>query len=859
MRSLLCVPALAAMAMASAGQVPTPKDFFGHDVCEDYWLANYQQLTAYWKQLEKTSGRMKLQVIGKTEDGRDQLMAIISDPSNLRNLDSIRKTNERFAKVKSFKSDDEARDLAKKAKAVIWLDGGLHATEVLATQQLLQTAYELTSRNDEETKRILKDCVILLVHANPDGMDWVSDWYMRKKEPKERSLQGLPWLYQKYIGHDNNRDFYGNNMAETKNMNRILYQVWYPQIVYNHHQTAPAGTVMFIPPFRNPFNYHMDPMIAIGTDLVGTHMHQRLIAEGKPGTAMRNSTLYSTWWNGGLRTTTYFHNMIGILTETFGNPNPSKIAFNKDRQIPSTDVPFPVPAGDWHISQSLPYEVSANYAILDYASRYRERVLFDFYKAGRNSVERGSRDTWTRYPSRITELGPDALSRKDLRDARMYVIPSNQPDFATAGKFVEKLMITGVEVEVLKEKFGNWPAGSYVIRCDQPYRPHILDMFEMQDHPNDFQYPGGPPIPPYDSAGYTLAYQMGVQFDRVLDPVSLPTEALKIAMSGATLEGPMGGGAVLAPITQNDSFTLVNRALKKRFSVERSENGDFTIFGDDSELEKLVKSLPSGRFYRSTAVKGRGYRPFSMPRIALWDRYGGSMESGWTRWILEQFSFDFDVIYPPDFEKGGLADKYDTIIFPDGGLPSGLGTPAGIRTREDDTTIPEIWRNRMGSMTAKSAAALRDFTARGGHIVAIGSSAVGAMDALQTGYVRALSNLKNDKFYIPGSVLRVKLAKTDLTLGMPSEVDVMFDSSPVIGATIATEQPFTAWYDSAKPLRSGWAWGQENLKGLGAVADVKVGNGRVVLIGPELLFRGQSHGTFKLVFNALSRISGIKP
>lgn len=820
MRRLFVVTALVVASIVRAGTVPSPKEFFGHEVCEDYWLANYKQLTAYWQALAKASDRFTFQSIGKTEDGRDQWMAIITDPANWRKLDAYRKASNRLCLAKDFKDDGEARAFASKQKAVVWIDGGIHATEVLATQQLLETAYRLTSGEDAETRRIRKDCIILLGHANPDGMDWVSDWYMRKPDPKTRSLSGLPWLYQKYCGHDNNRDFYANNMAETRNINRILYSVWTPQIVYNHHQSAPAGTLMFIPPFRNPFNYHFDPMIDIATDLVGTHMHQRLIAEGKPGTAMRGSTLYSTWWNGGLRTTTYFHNMVGILTETWGSPSPSPLPFVSRFQIPTSDVPFPVEAGRmWHLRDSLEYEVSANYAILDYASRYRERLLFDFYRAGRNSIERGSKDHWTPYPSRIAELGQDALRKPDLRDARLYVIPSSQTNFWRACLFAQRLMQCGIEVQQLAQSHGSWPAGSLVVRCDQAFRPHILDMFEPQDHPNDFQYPGGPPIPPYDSAGYTLAFQMGVKFDRVLDPVGLTTTLLTM-----------------------------------------------------DQIGKLAQ-IPSPSDTRS--------------RVALWDRYGGSMESGWTRWVLEQFGIRFSLAYPPDLDAGNLKDRFDCIILPSGAVPSARGggggaNPGGGESVEvelgeqqgqgaqglaDDPTVPIEWRNRIGGLSAKTFDKLREFVEMGGHLLCIGSSATGIARQFNLPVTSALvddkgSPLPGSKFYIPGSLLRVRLASSPLTDGLGEFLDVMFDNSPAFRLTAdpaRVESPdrakptVIAYYDSAKPLRSGWAWGQEALKDAAAVVDVPLGKGRIVLYGPEILFRGQSFGTFPLLFNAIAR------
>jgi len=856
---------LLCFSTAWADKVPTPKDYLGHDVCEDYYLANYTELSGYWKLLAQKSNRISVESIGLTEDGREQYMCVITDPGNRRNLESIRRGNERLARARDFKNDDEARNWVKKQKAVIWIDGGLHANETLETQHLIEMAYRLVSQDDPETKRILKDCVILLAHANPDGQDLVSNWYMRRNDPKTRSLGGLPVLYEKYCGHDNNRDFYANNVAETRNINRILYSKWYPQVVYNHHQAAPAGTIMFSPPFRNPFNYNMDPMVEIATDLVGTHLHQRLIAEGKPGTAMRNSTLYSTWWNGGLRTTTYFHNMVGILTETWGSPNPAPLPFVTKFQIPSTDVPLPVEGGKmWHFRDSLEYEISANYAILDYASRYRERVLFDFYKAGRNSIDRGSKDSWSRYPTRITKLGAEALKKPELRDARYYVIPAGQTDFATATKFIEKLMICGVEVERLKKDTDKWPKGSFLIRCDQAFRPHVLDMFEAQDHPNDFQYPGGPPIPPYDNAGYTLAFQMGVQFDRVLDARQFESEKIGYEGLGSAAILPAGTSKIWVNADQNDAFTLANRGWKAGLDIKESPAG-FEIGGSTDKLAEITKGVRN--LVVSTTSPGGNFTAKTKPRVGLWDQYGGSMESGWTRYMLEQQGFDFELVFPPDLDLGDLRAKYDVLIFPDGAIPRGGDGPRGggggggaADNRAEDMTIPFMYRTRLGSISALTISRLDEFVNEGGHILCIGNSALNLATRMKLPVKSALvdaegKNLPNTKFYIPGSLLEIKLMPSELTRGLDDKIDVMFDNSPSF-KIVDDPQGITkviGKYDSATPLRSGWAWGQEALEGTSGIVDVTVGKGKVVMYGPEILFRAQSHGAYKLLLNAIFR------
>ncbi|NNF27739.1 MAG: peptidase, partial [Gemmatimonadetes bacterium] len=522
--------ALAAAPVPTQGQLTTPEEQFGFQIGADYQLVNYQQLSDYWALLAEQSDRMSLRSIGQTSEGREHLQAIITSPENHENLDRYRDIAERLARAEDL-SEEEARALAAEGKAVVWIDGGLHATEVLGAQQLMEMVWQLVSREDDEVQRFLEDAIILATHANPDGHALVANWYMRHDDPLERTSQGVPVLYNKYAGHDNNRDFYMAALSETENMNRVMYREWYPQIVYNHHQTGPQGTIMFAPPFRDPPNHNLDPLIITSLDQVGSSMHHRMVSEGKGGTTMRRGASYSTWWNGGLRTTPYFHNMIGLLTETIGHPTPIEVPFLPRRQISHADLPLPVTPGTWHFRQSVDYSMTANWAVLDYATRNKEHLLFNIWRMGMNSIERGSRDSWTVLPKWIDQVSEDVgergsqedyeayLRQPEKRDARGYILPSDQRDFPTATRFVNALLKNGVTVHQATEDFmvagTNYPEGSYVVTTAQAFRPHVLDMFEPQDHPNDFAYPGGPPIPPYDLTGWTLAYQMGVDFDRV--------------------------------------------------------------------------------------------------------------------------------------------------------------------------------------------------------------------------------------------------------------------------------------------------------------------------------------------------------
>ncbi|MGQ0732743.1 MAG: M14 family metallopeptidase, partial [Acidobacteriota bacterium] len=403
-RFAVVILALALASAAPVAQAPlkitTPDQFLGHQIGADYVLPNYTRFSEYVRKLDAESDRMLVQSIGKTAEGRDQLMAIITSPDNHKQLAKYKDIARRLALAEGL-TDDQARQLARDGKAVVWIDGGLHATEVLGAQQLTETIFQLASRTDDETMRFLRDVIVLAVHANPDGMELVSDWYMREADPKRRTTSGIPRLYQKYVGHDNNRDFYMSAQPESTNMNRILYHEWFPQIMYNHHQTGPAGTILFAPPFRDPANYVYHPLIITGLDVVGSAMHQRFVSENKPGATMRRGANYSTWWNGGLRTTVYFHNMIGLLTESIGHPTPIEVPFLPDRQIMSADLPFPVQPQVWHFRQSVEYSLTANRAVLDVASRNKEHFLFNIYKMGKDAIAMGSKDSWTMYPRRL--------------------------------------------------------------------------------------------------------------------------------------------------------------------------------------------------------------------------------------------------------------------------------------------------------------------------------------------------------------------------------------------------------------------------------------------------------------------------
>jgi hypothetical protein len=889
-----------------AQKIPSPKEHFGFGLGDDYHVSNYTQTEAYFKKVAAASDKAKLVSIGKTEEGREQWMMIVTSVENHANLDKFKDISVKMARAEGL-TETEARKLSQEGKAIVWIDGGLHSTETVGIHQLTETIYQVLTKEDAETKRILDNVVILFVHANPDGHEKIGNWYMRELVPEKRSLSNLPTLYQKYIGHDNNRDFYIQNMKESTNLGHQLFIEWIPQVMYNHHQRGPAGSVLAGPPYRDPFNYVFDPMMVTGIDAVGAAMYNRLNAENKPGFTRMNGSTFSTWYNGGLRTTTHYHNMIGILTEIVGGPNPEEIPLVPDRLLPNSNTPFPVtPQKSWHFQHSIDYSVSMNFAVLDYAARNPDHLLYNIYVMGRGSIERGSGDYWTPFPRKIEAIKTayeknkdkypsptNPISRrggaipsvfydsvyqaKEERDPRGFIISADQKDPATAVKFINALVKTGIRIEKANAPFNvegkSYPKGSYVVKTDQAFRPHVIDMFEPQDHPNDFLYPGGPPVRPYDAAGWTLAFQMGIQFDRILDGFSGPFETLPYGKLEAApvAQMPSSKSGYFLSSRQNDAFTVVNELLKKGVKVSR--------------IQAAIEGMPAGSFYipqgglKVLTEQATKYGVFvtaakSVPtnvvsikpsRIALFDTYGGSMPSGWVRWMLEQYNFEFELIFAKEIDSGNLNKKYDAILFISGGIPAlGREEANWWSSAPDEKSTPEEYHHMLGSITVeKSIPQIRSFIENGGKVVAVGNASVLAYH-LKLPVKNALVEVQRDgtekplpgeKYYAPGSV---HIARVDNSLpanwGLDTHVDVMFNNSPVFNlrpeAKLQGVQVL-GWFDTKTPLKSGWAWGQSYLEDGVTAFSAPMGKGMLYVYGPEITYRAQSHGTFKMLFNNL--------
>ncbi|WP_420149344.1 M14 family metallopeptidase [Spirosoma sp.] len=849
--TLLLLAAFLAGIMAIA-QVPKPADVFGFEPGADYKLANYKMLMDYYQRLDKASNRVQMVTIGKSVLGKPMYLMMVSSEANMKQLDKWRSISEQLSRAKI--DDKMARSLAASGKAIIWIDAGMHASEVASAQMLPELAYRMATEETPEMKKIRDQVVaLLMVEMNPDGLDIVADWYKANLGTPFETTQP-PWLYHHYVGHDNNRDWFTNNMPETKAVSEVLYNQWYPQIVYNHHQTSPAWTRIFIPPFANPVNPQIHPGVTAGVNMVGTAMASRFAMKKMPGVV--SQLRFSMWWNGGMRTVPYYHNQIGILTETahatpsprFYPPDslPKTVGVGVTASTTGTDIFYADPwkGGQSRFRDAVNYMEEASMATLVLAADKREEFLYNIYVMGRDAIESAGKSR------------PYA-----------YIIPAEQWDKSEAVNLVNMFRQSGVEIHRATQQFQannvTYPAGSYIIYGAQAFSPYVVDLMEKQVHPNQRLYPGGPPIPPYDLAGWTLPMQMGVTGAKTSATFKADTELLKgfaPVVAGQVASGA-GYGYALSR-NQNASVKAVNRLLKdgEIVSFMPSEAGSFLIekgASTDARIQALAKEL--GVSFTAVASKPSGTsKPLKLPKIGLYKSWVANMDEGWTRWLMEQYSFPVDTLHDADIAKKDLS-TYSAIIIPD-------QESKRILNGHAPNTMPTTY---VGGLGLGGTMALQQYVANGGTLVAFDGASDFAIELFGLPVKNVTEGLSSQQFYIPGSLIRTVVdTKHSLAYGMQPEVAAAFSNSRAFevikqsregeGGTEQTKVApnpnveVIASYAKKDLLMSGWALNEDKyIAGKPAVVRVQQGKGNVVMFGFSPQFRGQPRGTYKLIFNAL--------
>lgn len=836
-------PAGQAASRGAAARVPEPADVFGFQPGADYKLASHEQIVDYFRKLDAASDRIIVEDIGKSAEGRPLILALISSEANLKNRARYKEISRTLAIARGV-DQAKARALAKEGKAIVWIDGGLHATEVAHAQHTPELGWWLVTSEDDEAKRVRENAILLLMPSmNPDGLDIVRTWY-NKNIGTPFETTSPPELYHHYVGHDNNRDWAMITQVETEAVSNQLYEEWFPQIVYNHHQSSPFPGRIWGPPMKNPVNPNLDPLIVSTINQIGEHMRKRFDEEDKPG--YNSNILYDMWWNGSMRGAPDFHNMAGFLTETalyrYATPKcytaeeiPDTFGprhGNMPAKTPSTNYTNPWLGGCWPFRQPVEYMLTASRATLDLGAKLREDFLYNIWRMGTRQIARGEK----------AEGGPYA-----------YVIDlAAQHDPTRTVEFLRTFRKAGIEIRQAEAGFTadgkQYPAGSYVIG-PQAFRPYVVDLMEPKTFPERRLYPGGPPDPPYDMTGYELRFEMGVQADRIIEAFPLPSKM--IAAVPAAAGGVAGTGVAAFSLAPNLNLGVraLNRLLKAGAKAGLTADGTVILQGVARDLvDRQGKEL--GVTFNALDAVPSGMRAIRAPRIALYKSYLANMDEGWTRWLLEQYEFPFINLSNADV-RGDLS-QYDVLLFADESETQILnGHVAG--------TMPAEF---VGGIGVEGAANVRRFVERGGWVVAWDRASDFAIMALSLPLRNTVKETRSEEFFIPGSLLRITTIPTNpLAAGMEANAVAMFSDSQAFAIVPpASEGKQRAMrdvdafveYPRQNILLSGWELGANSyIAGRVAGARVPVGKGQAVVYGFRPAWRGQPHNTFKLLFNPL--------
>lgn len=773
---------LLAASSAIAAPPPTPQSWFGHPIGADKTVLDWDKVVAYFNALAKSSDRMKVEELGKTADGRPFIAATIADPDTLRHLDRYIEIQRRLADPRQT-TPAEAERLIPEGKTVVLLTCSIHATEIASTHTAVEYAYKLLTEDTPHNRAILKDTILILVPSlNPDGVDIVTQWYRRTLgTPYEGTAP--PWLYHKYVGHDNNRDWYIFSQPETRLTISKLHNVWHPEIVYDVHQMGANAARLFVPPWLDPTEPNIDPILMQEMNMIGTAMAADLTASGKTGIAIHG--VYDFWTPS--RHYQAFHAGLRILTESASARIASPITLTAD-QIAQTGLGYnprerswnylePWMGGTWRLRDIIDYQEIAWDSCLYNAALHRTELLRNFYRVGQRQVAR--------------------------TEPAAFVVTADQRDPGATRKMLETLRFGQVEI-------GQAANGDAVISMHQPYSGWAKALLERQAYPNDRLYPGGPPKRPYDTTAETLPLLMGVDV-KAVNQAPAVTGAWKPTQANLPPKA-----------ADTDTWTRVNAAWKTGHAVWRNPaTGDFG-----------PASAP-------------GWREVKKPRIALYQSYTANMDEGWTRWLLENFGFEYTTVHNKDIQAGGLRGKFDVIVFPD--------QPAAS-IENGQRNLPEEYRGGIG---AQSAALLKEFASAGGTLIFLNNASEYAISRLGIAAKTVTpsrggrgEDAGSSEFYIPGSLLNARIdTKSPLAYGVPAEIAIWNEQSPAWD----TELPIVARYPDSNLLASGWIVGEQVIAGKAALIDAPMGSGHVVLFGMRPQYRAQSYLTFKLLFNALVR------
>ncbi len=823
-----------------AAQVPTPVSVLGHTPGDDFYLATYEESIRYFHVLaDASSGRMKMITVGKTTQGRDIEVGVISAAANLARLDEYKQNARRLASATSL-DDAQARDLARSTKVIVHIDGGLHSAEVAGGQHSIALAYKvLSAKDDREIDAILDNVILVLWPTlNPDGQDMIVNWY-RGNLGTRYEVSPLPFLYQEYVGHDNNRDGFMLNMKEEQVVTRAELD-FAPAIFYCQHQTAPFPARIWIPPFADPISSNVSPYVRSWLNVVGTNMAAYLDQHHMPGAI--HESRFDNWYAGFTDWAGVFRGEISFFTETalyrYATPRFYTVdEFPKEYQDLRALTMYTTPweGGWWRLKDAVDYMVGGSMSVLDLAAKNHEALLYNRYQTARDNLHR-------------TEP-PFA-----------YIIPSRQADVPEAGLLAQKMLDNGLDVYASKSGFKangvDYPAGSWVVLMDQAFSPMAKELMERQVYPAAAN--GDTAVGahlPYDITGWTLPLQMGVSVDTVTDPITQDqraalTKIAEVKLPAAEVSGE--GATFVLSHKPNAAFQVVNAVLAQGGSVslisdtaktaEGPERGAFAVSG----LSRAAVTTLTGNLSISAVASPASVHaiPLKQARIGLYRPWNPSIDEGWTRWILENYHFPFKSLYNADIRSANLRGRYDVIILPD------------MRSNQlmDGFSVGSVPGQYAGGIEQDGLNNLRDFVQTGGTLVAFNQAASALIPLMSLPVKNVLGGLPTDKFFCAGALLRVQTEHPELpaNFGLPAAPVVMFERGPAFETLPGFKGAVLARYArQADPLESGMILHGDVLADKAAALQVSYGRGRILLFGFKPQHRGQAHGTYRYLFNAL--------